>query len=551
MMKSLGRNRIKTGLAALFLLTCFTGWGQSVKPVKAPARNYRITKEQLQDKIKGGWAGQTIGVVYGAPVEFKYQGSIINDYQNIPWSDHYVKYWWDKKPGLFDDVYTDLTFVDIIEKYGLDVSRDTVAMKWAHAGYHLAHANQASRYNILNGIMPPASGNWKNNPHADDIDFEIESDFIGLMSPGIPDRAAEFADRFGHIMNSGDGWYGGVYVSALYSYAFISDNPEYIVEHALHSIPAGTQFHECIADVIRWHKQYPNDWKKTWFELQKKWDHDVGCPKGVFLSFNIDAKINSAYVTIGLLYGKGDFSRSMDITTRCGQDADSDPSSTGGILGVMLGYSRIPSFWLKPLKEIEPLNFEGTTMSLEKAYSLSYKYSLENLKKSGIKTDGDVLIIPAAKVSPVAFEQNFEKCYPVLREKIDSSYNAGFSFDFTGNGFVLYGNLIKHSKIDHGYLDRIAKKLGTEVFGLAEPDDPYVANLEIYINGKIDQKVKLFMKNTSRRLEPAWRYQLPEGKQNIEVRWLNPDPDYEIRINDLIIYSGIKPVSNLPKMEMK
>ena len=69
-----------------------------------------LTEQELYDKIRGGWAGQTIGVVFGAPTEFKFTGTTIQDYQPIPWSEHYVKYWWDKKPGLFDDIYNDLTF---------------------------------------------------------------------------------------------------------------------------------------------------------------------------------------------------------------------------------------------------------------------------------------------------------------------------------------------------------------------------------------------------------------------------------------------------------
>jgi hypothetical protein len=31
--------------------------------------------------------------------------------------------------------------------------------------------------------------------------------------------------------------------------------------------------------VIRWHDQYPNDWKRTWFEIQRKWSDDVGTPR--------------------------------------------------------------------------------------------------------------------------------------------------------------------------------------------------------------------------------------------------------------------------------
>ena len=54
--------------------------------------------------------------------------------------------------------------------------------------------------------MPPASGHWKNNPHADAIDFQIEADFIGMICPGMVNTASDFSDKIGHIMNYGDGW---------------------------------------------------------------------------------------------------------------------------------------------------------------------------------------------------------------------------------------------------------------------------------------------------------------------------------------------------------
>jgi hypothetical protein len=348
-------------------------------------------------------------------------------------------------------------------------------------------------------------------------------------------------------MNSGDGYYGGVFVSALYSLAFVSNDANEIVEQAIKTIPEGTKFHSCIADVIRLHKQYPEDWQATWFEIQKKWNNDVGCPKGCFLSFNIDAKINSAYVTIGLLYGEGDFTKSINIATRCGQDADCNPATVGGVLGVMLGYSKIPAFWLKPLQEIEPLNFEGTPMSLNRAYDLSFKHAMEMIKLAGGKTDGDKIVIPYAEPVAVAFEQNFETTFPTFRDRFDKSFTDELSYDFVGNGYIFYGNLVKNSKIDKNYIDRVSKRVGSEVFGLAEPDDPYVAELEVYIDGKLDEKVKMPMKNTSRRLEPAWKYQLTEGNHNVRLKWINPKPEYEIRINDIMIYSEKQPESNLPK----
>ncbi|MFQ8804529.1 MAG: ADP-ribosylglycohydrolase family protein [Alistipes indistinctus] len=129
--------------------------------------------------------------------------------------------------------------------------------------------NQAARYNLLNGIKAPESGHWKNNFHANDIDFQIEADFAGLMAPGMVNSAVGVCDKIGHIMNYGDSYYGGVYVAAMYALAFVSDDVEFVVNEALKTIPAESEFHKCISDVLRFHKQYPDDWKQTWFEIEK------------------------------------------------------------------------------------------------------------------------------------------------------------------------------------------------------------------------------------------------------------------------------------------
>src|SRR5436309_1049739 len=193
------------------------------------AQYVSVAKQTLADKIKGGWAGQTIGVTFGGPYEFRFDGTFIGDYQPLTWYDGYLKKTMINNPGLYDDLYMDLTFVDIFEKYGLDAPVDSFANAFAHAGYMLWHANQAGRYNILNGIKPPQSGYWKNNPHADCIDYQIESDFSGLMSPGMPNAASQISDKIGHIMNYGDGWYGGVFIGAMYTQAFVSNDINHVI----------------------------------------------------------------------------------------------------------------------------------------------------------------------------------------------------------------------------------------------------------------------------------------------------------------------------------
>ena len=122
----------------------------------------RMSKEVLKDKIKGGWAGQTIGCTYGGPTEFKYNG-IIPAETPIYWRDHIVKSWFDRSPGLYDDVYMDLTFVEVFQKEGLDAPVESFAKAFANAPYPLWHANKQGRYNILHGVRRCGLGHRKLN----------------------------------------------------------------------------------------------------------------------------------------------------------------------------------------------------------------------------------------------------------------------------------------------------------------------------------------------------------------------------------------------------
>ncbi|MGV8096030.1 MAG: ADP-ribosylglycohydrolase family protein [Mangrovibacterium sp.] len=482
-----------------------------------------IHKTDLQDKIKGGWAGQVIGCTYGGPTEFRWNGTMIDDRVPIPWDENQILWWYENAPGLYDDVYMDLTFVETFEKYGLDAPDSLHALAFAHAEYPLWHANQAARYNILNGIMPPASGNWKNNPHADDIDFQIEADFAGLMSPGMVNPAVEIANRIGHIMNDGDGVYGGIYVASMYALAFVYDDIELIVSEALKSVPAESEFHQCIADVIQWHKQYPGDWKNAWFETQKKWSFDKGCPDGVFSAFNIDAKINAAYIVIGLLYGQGDFGATIDISTRCGQDSDCNPANAAGILGTMIGYSRIPDFWKQGIGKVEEMNFKYTDMSLNKVYEIGCRHAVEMIKRNGGKEEGENLVIPYQVPKAVSYETSFPGLFPTERKRLNrllNNKNPEISFEMQGCGFVITGGARKEQQLTDVKLE-----------------------VDVYADGQFLETVKLPTQSLVRRHDVAWKYDLPEGKHIITLKARSIPEGYSVYAGDAVLYSTSDPGS--------
>jgi hypothetical protein len=476
-----------------------------------------MSKADLKDKIRGGWAGQTIGVSYGGPTEFRFKGTMIQDYQEIIWYDHYIKDTYKSDPGLYDDVYLDLTFVNIIEKLGLNASADAFALEFANEDYKLWHANQAARYNILNGIMPPASGYWMNNPHADDIDFQIEADFAGLMAPGMTNTASAYCDKVGHIMNYGDGWYGGVFMSAMYTLAYTSDDLDFVINGALETIPKQSLFYKTITDVIKWHKQFPTDWKQTWFEVEKNHSSEKGCPEGVYNSFNIDARLNAAYVVIGLLYGQKDFHKTMDIATRCGQDSDCNPATAAGILGVMVGYKGIPDFWKPALEEVEDLKFPYMDITLNQVYDLTYKHALQLIEQNGGKIEADKVQIKVQKPETVRFEQSFEGLYPKEERYLRQYFtDQNIEIDFSGNGIVVLGNV-------------------NSICSTTKSN--YVALLDVYIDGEQVEQVKMPFDYIVRKYDIYHKYLLQEGKHHLEIIWANKDKDYSIYMKSIVIYS--------------
>jgi hypothetical protein len=475
-----------------------------------------MDKDVLMDKIKGGWAAQTIGVTYGGPTEFRYRERYIPDSIDIPWpGTGYHKDWYENRPGLYDDIYMDLTFVDVFDKYGIDVHVDSHANAYAYADYQLWHANQAARYNIMNGIMPPESGHWRNSPHADDIDFQIEADFAGLMAPGMPNAATEISDEIGHIMNYGDGWYGGVYVAAMYALAFVNDDVDFIVNEALKTIPQESDYYKCQADVIAWCGEN-EDWRTTWQLLEDKWGDDLSCPNGIKNPFNIEALMNSAYIVMGLLYGDGDFAKTLDISTRCGQDSDCNPASAGGILGTMMGYSNIPDYWLNDLKEVEDMNFMYTDISLNKTYDMGFRQALKVIEKYGGEVKDNSVTIPIQSPEPVRFEQSFEGV--IFKEVISQEAQLkgkDFEIEIDGSGIVIMGGIT----ISRG------------------ETSSYVAEVEVYVNNELKETVKLPADYLARKLDIFWDYELGQAENIIRLKWINPVEDREINVQNVIVFT--------------
>jgi hypothetical protein len=301
-----------------------------------------LPMEEYVDKMKAGWIGQMVGVGWGGPTEFKTQGAIIPEDQMPAWRPELVNQFHQ------DDIYVEMTFMRTLEQHGLDVSIRQAGIDFANSGYPLWHANRAGRTNLRRGIAPPDSGHPQFNQHADDIDYQIEADFSGLIAPAMPHLVIELGEKFGRLMNYGDGMYAGQFVGGMYAEAFVSDDIQQIIRAGLACIPADSQYAEMVRDMLAWYEKNPDDWQQTWqwveqkYHQNAKYTHGLCSHPGGEDDFSIDAKLNGAYILMGLLYGKGDLDQTIIISTRCGQDSDCNPANAGGILFTTVGYSNLP-----------------------------------------------------------------------------------------------------------------------------------------------------------------------------------------------------------------
>jgi hypothetical protein len=400
--------------------------GAGVRAAEAPAR--RMSRAVLEDKVRGGWAGQMIGVAFGAPTEFHSNGKILEG--ELKWTPDMIA-----NTIHQDDLYVEMTFAEVMDRVGLEATTEQYGEMFRDSKYHLWHANAGARRNLNRGIKAPMSGHPDFNVHANDIDFQIESDFIGLMTPGLPQASNHYADRVGRVMNYGDGLYGGMLFGAMYAAAYFETDPHRVVEEGLKAIPAESGYARLVRDVLAWHAQDPADWRKTWQRIEEKWNRGDLCPDGALVPFNIDARVNGAYVVLGLLYGDGDFAKTLEISTRAGQDSDCNPSSAAGILGVMIGYERIPEKWKAGIPGLADTKFEFTSYSFNEIVASTLKRAEKIILAAGGTVGLEEIVIPVQSPKAPPLEQ-WDPGVPVARVELDQpawSWRGGWTLQTLKN----------------------------------------------------------------------------------------------------------------------
>jgi len=229
-------------------------------------------------------------------------------------------------------------------------------------------------------------------------------------------------------------------------------------------------------------------------------------------------------VVIGLLYGGGDYGKTLEISTRCGQDSDCNPATAGGIMGCIKGYSDIPEYWKQGLDKVEDMDFKYTTMSLNDVYGMSFKHALVNIEKHGGSVSDNEVTLKAQEPATVRYEKGFPGHFPVEiiginggSHKLDVK-TPSYSFEFTGIGFVVRGSSKPGQNTSRNSVNQI----------------------EVYVDGKLSEKAKLPVDYRQRRTDVCWRYNLERGKHKVRIELKNPVTGSYVYLSDILIYDKKK-----------
>ena len=360
----------------------------------------RLPVKVYRDKMKAGWVGQIAGVCWGAPTEFRWRDKIIPEADMPVWTPEKINEAFGQ-----DDLYVEMTFLRTLEEYGIDVDIRQAGIDFANSEYPLWCANAAGRKNLRSGIAPPDASHPQFNKCPNDIDYQIEADFSGLIAPGMPNVAIAMGNKFGRLMNYGDGVYGGQFIGGMYSEAFFETDILKIIKAGLACIPAESQYAEMVRDMVAWYKENPNDWEAAWEKCQKKYRENPEYQKAS--NGGIDVKINGAYVLMGLLFGKGDLDKTIIISTRSGQDSDCNPSNSAGVLFTTIGYDKLPARFTEKLDHNTKFIF--TQYNVNSLLDVCEKLTREIIIREGGRIEKDskgeeVFLIPIKAPIPNELE---------------------------------------------------------------------------------------------------------------------------------------------------
>lgn len=312
----------------------------------------KLKQKAIQDMMKGCWVGKNIGGVLGAPFEGMRGVFPVNFYtQDLSMG-----------PPPNDDLDLQIVWLAAVERYGRNVNASILGEYWL--SYIIPNWVEygTGKANLRAGLEPPLCGEV-DNVYKNSCGCFIRSEVWACLAPGHPEIAAKYAYEDAIVDHAGEGMYGEIFFAAMQSAAFVEKDINKLIDIGLSYIPEESATAKAICKAMECYQ------KKVDFYEARKQIHNIAPGtfgiQGIALDEirvegnegmeigvpGFDAPENVAFTIAGLLYGEGDFEKSICLANSCGEDTDCTCATLGALMGIIYGESGLPEKWKAPLDD--------------------------------------------------------------------------------------------------------------------------------------------------------------------------------------------------------
>ena len=286
----------------------------------------QLRKQEYLDKVHACWIGKSIGGTMGAPYERTHDFLSIKGFAG-------------ETPRALpnDDLDLQLVWLQAVEYIGVkNICAYTLGEYWLNYVTPYWSEYGIAKSNMQAGLPPPVSGEY-NNLWKHSNGAWIRTEIWATLAPASPHIAAKYAVEDASVDHgAGEGTVAAAFIAAMESAAFVLTNVRALINTGLAYIPADSRVAKTVRLACSCY-----DAKTPLREARDRIlaeNADIG--DGWF-----QAPSNIGFVILGLLYGEGDYKKSMLAAINCGDDTDCTGATIGSILGILGGTAGTPQDW--------------------------------------------------------------------------------------------------------------------------------------------------------------------------------------------------------------
>lgn len=364
----------------------------------------KLNRQDYLDKMRACWIGKNIGGTMGGPYEWTREFLDIKGFSTEK-----------GEPLPNDDLDLQLVWLRAVEERGIEkVNAQLLGEYWLNFVVGEWNEYGIAKANMRMGLLPPYSGEYNNEIWRNSNGAWIRTELWACLFPGLPEVAIRYAYNDACVDHGmGEGTYAAIFVAALESAAFYENDIRKLIDLGLSYIPEDCRLAKSVRLAIELYEK-----KNTLREARDKIiesNSDLGW---------FQAPSNVAFVVLGLLYGEGDYKKSMICAINCGDDTDCTGATIGSIMGIMYGMAGTPADWA------EYIGDKIVSVATNSAYP-AWAKSIDNL------IDRVYKLVPSCMMSLGIFmeytdgETELEKPSPYfISNKRFSLPSTGLSMDY-------------------------------------------------------------------------------------------------------------------------